>query len=704
MSNRQQTPNHLIGERSPYLQQHAYNPVEWYPWGEEAFERARSEGRPIFLSIGYSTCHWCHVMERESFENPETAALMNQLFVNIKVDREERPDVDHVYMAAAQALSGQGGWPLSAWLTPDLKPYFVGTYFPPRSMYGRPSFGEALKQLHGAWVNERERVERSAEAIFDAVRRGAELSDAETEPPTIVPAPNEDGGDTELARLTFERIAKAYDPVHGGFGSRPKFPRPVVPDFLLRYYSLTANRQGLEMALHTLRKMASGGMYDQLGGGFARYSVDEEWRVPHFEKMLYDQGQLLALYADAYRITGEESFAATIRGTIAYLERTMLHEGGAFYSAEDADSEGEEGKFYVWSEAELRELLPDETTFELFSRYYGITGEGNFEHGTNVLHTSESMGEIARLLNIAEDDAATRLAAARQTLFEAREKRIRPHRDEKILTAWNGLLVSGLARASTALNEPHFAALAARAADFVRTTMVRETTLYRRWKDGEIKVKGHLDDYAFFAAGLIDLYEATFDAAYLEAADRLTGEAIKRFADETGGGFFQTDGSDPNVLLRTKGDYDGAEPSGNSVMAMNLIRLGHLFDDEDYLRRAQRTVRLFTGSIASYPDVMPLMVSAATLLASPARQIVIAAAAQDSDGYERLARQARTAYSPGTALALIPAEGPTRWMTERMPIISAMKPMEEKSVAYVCENFICRAPVTTLAEEKSEQS
>ncbi len=704
MSNEQHThnrPNRLINERSPYLQQHAYNPVDWFPWGEEAFETARKEGKPIFLSIGYSTCHWCHVMERESFENPETAALMNRLFVNIKVDREERPDVDQVYMAAAQALTGQGGWPLSAWLTPELKPYYVGTYFPPRSMYGRPSFGEALAQLHNAWINERDRVESSAEAITEAVRKGSELSDAGLNlSPADEATPKTDAdGMTELARLTFDRIARTYDAAYGGFGSRPKFPRPVVPDFLLRCYERSANRRGLDMALHTLRKMAGGGMYDQLGGGFARYSVDEEWRVPHFEKMRYDQGQLLALYADAYGITGEPDFADTIRGTVAYLERDMLHEGGAFYSAEDADSEGEEGKFYVWSRNELEEILPDPTTFDIFCRYYGITGQGNFEHGLNVLHTSDSPENIARSLGITADEVKGRLAEARGTLFTHREGRVRPHRDEKILTAWNGLVISGLARASATLNEPHFARLASGAADFVLTSMVRDGVLFRRWKEGEIKVEGHLDDYAFFIAGLIDLYQATFDPEHLAAADRLTDEAIRRFADEEGGGFFQTEGKDPNVLVRAKGDYDGAEPSGNSVMAMNLVRLGRLLEDERYREHAERTVRLFHRHVLSYPEVMPLMVSAEMLLAAPARQIVIAAAPEDPDGFRRLAQQARAPYHPGTVLAAVPADGPTEWMESRTPMIAAMRPAGGKSVAYVCEDFICHAPVTDLESE-----
>ena len=694
MSSESAQSNRLIHEKSPYLQQHAYNPVDWFPWGEEAFNKAKEEDKPIFLSIGYSTCHWCHVMERESFEDPATAALMNTLYVNIKVDREERPDVDHVYMAAAQALTGQGGWPLSAWLTPDLRPYYVGTYFPPVPAHGRPDFQHALRQLHSAWTNERDRVNRSADAILTAIKKGAELQDNDI----VLSSSDSATKEQELTTLCYERLLHLFDNEHGGFGTRPKFPRPAILDFLFAQYAMTENGESLHMALHTLQKMSQGGMYDQLGGGFARYSVDNEWKVPHFEKMLYDQGQLLSSLSDAWSLTGSEAFAQTIRETITYLERDLRHQNGGFFSAEDADSEGEEGTFYVWTQAELEQALKEESLIALFMAHYGITEGGNFEHGKNVLHTSQSLEDTARKAGLSKSEALEKLNQAKATLFELREKRIRPHRDEKILTAWNGLIISGLARSGARLNEPHYIALAGNAADFILANLWYDGRLHRRWKDGEVKVEGYLEDYAFFIAGLIDLYEATFNPEYLRYADILTKEAIEIFEDTEGGGFFQAGTEDPNILVRTKGDYDGAEPSGNSVMALNLLRLGKLFDDQSFVFIAQRTIRLFLHRVSDYPDVMPLMVRAAMLLSQPGQQIVIAASPSDPEGYTELCRSAQRSFKPFSILAGIPPEGPTSWMSQRMPLVAAMKPVNNKSVAYICRNFVCESPTTTLQD------
>ncbi len=687
--------NRLINEKSPYLQQHAHNPVDWFPWGEEAFNKARAENKPIVLSIGYSTCHWCHVMERESFENPETAALMNSLFVNIKVDREERPDVDNVYMSAAQALTGQGGWPLSAWLTPDLKPYYVGTYFPPRPMHGRPSFQDALNQLHGAWETERERVTKSAETILTAIKKGMVLSDADV---TIESSPDTTTQFQEVLDLCMERLQQQYDSVHGGVGTSPKFPRPVLLDFLFAYHKLTGNTHSRDMAIHTLAKMSAGGMYDQLGGGFARYSVDSEWKIPHFEKMLYDQGQLLSSLAEAYTVADEnkEGIAQIIRQTIAYLERDLRHEHGGFFSAEDADSEGEEGTFYVWTASEIAETLAEEQTAALFQAYYGITNSGNFEHGKNVLHTSHNLTELSREMGISESDALDRLNAAKETLFHVREKRIRPHRDEKLLTAWNGLAISGLARCGAVLNEPHYTALASQAVDFVLQELVQDGKLYRRWKDGEVKQQGYLEDYAFFVAGLIDLYEATFNPEYLRHADYFTKQAILILEDSDGGGFFQTGTDDPNILVRTKGDYDGAEPSGNSVMALNLLRLGKLFDDSNYLAKAERTIHLFVHRVADYPEVMPLMLRALMFLKEPSQQTVLVESPEDSMGFQELIREVHSHVTPFTVMAGVPAEGLPEWMSQRNPLLATMKPVEGKSVAYLCRNFVCEAPTTEL--------
>lgn len=696
MTSKSEKPNRLINEKSPYLQQHAYNPVDWFPWGEEAFEKARAENKPIFLSIGYSTCHWCHVMERESFEDPETATLMNDLFVNIKVDREERPDVDHVYMAAAQALTGQGGWPLSAWLTPELKPYYVGTYFPPVPMHGRPDFKHAMRQLYSAWKTENPRVQKSAESIVAAVRNGIELSDVHLQTSTDTdPA----ASDNTMIDLCYERLLNMYDATNGGFGSQPKFPRPVILDFLFAYHQQSGNEQSRDMAVHTLRAMSSGGIYDQLGGGFARYSVDNLWKVPHFEKMLYDQGQLLSSLTDAWILTGEAEFASTIRETVTYLERDLMHDAGGFFSAEDADSEGEEGTFYVWTKEQIGEILRDANATALVCARFGITEAGNFENGRNVLHTTLPIEDAAREAGIDTADASTILQDALKKLFDVRSRRPRPHRDEKILTAWNGLAISGLARAGMALDETRFIELARKTADFVLNNLVQDGTLYRRWKDAEVRFEGYLEDYAFLIAGLIDLYEATFDTAYLEQADNLTAAALRIFEDREGGGFFQSGTQDPSILIRTKGEHDGAEPSGNSVMVLNLLRLGKLFDDADYLAVADRTIRLFSARIAEYPDLMPLLMRAAMFRTEPTRQIILAASQDDPEGFERLTRSVRQSFHPFGVLAAVPGENPSDWMQQRMPVASAMKPVEGKSVAYVCRNFVCEAPVTDLEGE-----
>jgi uncharacterized protein YyaL (SSP411 family) len=684
--------NRLINERSPYLQQHAHNPVDWYPWGEEAFARARAEGKPIFLSIGYSTCHWCHVMERESFEDAATAQLMNELYVSIKVDREERPDVDQVYMTAVQAISGQGGWPLSAWLTTDLVPYYAGTYFPPRPMYGRPSFTDALVQLHDAWTNDREKVERSASAIARAIASAS----------AVVEDPARTAIDPGIVDACYRQLEESYDAQHGGFGSAPKFPRPSIFEFLFRYHYFNSSARALEMALETLRRMSAGGMYDQLGGGFARYSVDAEWRVPHFEKMLYDQGQLLSALADAYRMSGDAALARTIRQTIEYLERDLMVSDpsaagvGTFFSAEDADSEGEEGTFYVWTKAELAEHL-DGRESEAIVAYYGITDDGNFEHGRNVLHTSATLDEVARRMGSGTGEVERVLASAREKLFRARSRRPRPHRDEKVITAWNGLAIGGLAKAATALDEPYYVELATRCARWLLENMRGDDgRLMHRMKDGEVKIAGFLDDYAFLASGLVDLYEASGDETFLEAADRLVGEAIALFWDEAGGGFYMTSGDDASVLVRTKSDHDGAEPSGNSVMAMTLLRLGRLFYDDGYQTKAERTIRMFTARVEKYPSAMPLMVAAAQTHVHPPRQIVIASAGDDAEGAARLRSQAYAAYGPDTTIVVVSPEGPGAWLARRMEMVTDMRPVGARSVAYVCENLVCRAPTADL--------
>ena len=682
-------PNQLLHERSPYLQQHAHNPVDWYPWGEEAFARARTEDKPIFLSIGYSTCHWCHVMERESFEDEATAAVMNELFINIKVDREERPDVDHIYMTALHSIAGSGGWPLSVWLTPELLPFYAGTYFPPRPAYGRPSFRDALRALSYAWQNQREKVRGSAAAIIEAVEKIC-LIQADAGVAPLLP----------IAERCFGQLQRSYDPRHGGFSTRPKFPQPSIVQFLLRYChqlgqsNATAEpaQAALTMAHHTVAAMSAGGMYDQLGGGFARYSVDEEWRVPHFEKMLSDQGQLLSLLGDTYRLTRDPAIERVARQTVEYLERDMTAPNGAFYSAEDADSEGIEGKFYLWTMEELRAALPG-AEFAAAVKFYGITEEGNAgEPGENVLHTSATLAEVAETVGSTVAEAEELLESARRRLLQLRQGRVRPHRDEKILTAWNGLVIGGLANAAAAFSQPQYAAIAARAAETILEVMMVEGRLMRRWKDGEAKFPGYLDDYAALAAGLLELYNATANPRWLRHAEQLTRAADQLFYDDQNGGYFMAASDDPNILVRAKVDHDGAEPAGNSLMAMNLLRLGRLLGDAHFLERAERTIHLFLNRVADVPMAMPLMAAVGLELATPPRQAVVVAGS-DQQETERLLEQVRAAYLPGTQLLFIPESGVDSWLAQRVPTLSEMKPLEGHAAVYLCENFVCHAPV-----------
>jgi uncharacterized protein YyaL (SSP411 family) len=560
--------NRLATESSPYLRQHAHNPVDWFPWGDEALAKARQENKPIFLSIGYSTCHWCHVMERESFENDAIAGILNAHFVPIKVDREERPDLDHIYMTATQAMTGQGGWPMSVWLTPERKPFYGGTYFPPAQ------FRQLLERIHEIWTGHRDRVRQQADALTAA------LQPTPSEPTEI--------DDTPL-RAGHEEFRAAFDPEHGGFGGAPKFPRPVVLNFLFRYCARTGNTAARDMALLTLRRMAAGGLFDQLGGGFHRYSVDDRWLVPHFEKMLYDQAQLVVSYVEAYQITGDEFFADIARRTCDYVLRDLTGPDGGFYSAEDADSEGVEGKFYVWTRAEIEAVLGDRA--DAFCRAYGVSAAGNWEHGLNILHGTGFPDERAALL-------------------AARAKRIRPHRDEKIITAWNGLMISALARAAQALDEPRYLRAAQTAAG----------------RFGNIVRSGNapavLDDYACLATGLVDLYETDFNPRWLTKAAELADVMLKTFADPAGG-FFMTTGADASVLVRPKEEYDGAEPSGNSVAALLLLRLAELTDRLDYREAARRTLAAAAALLTRAPHAVPQMLCALDWLLGNPQQVTL---------------------------------------------------------------------------------
>ncbi len=693
--------NRLVHEKSPYLLQHAHNPVDWYPWGEEAFAAARGESKPIFLSIGYSTCHWCHVMARESFESEEIAGLLNEHFVPIKVDREERPDVDRVYMTYVQATTGGGGWPLSVWLTPDLKPFLGGTYFPPADRWGRPGFKNVLLQIAEAWDKDRARLLASSEHVVAQLRQASEA-------PAAAAAPGL--GPALLAR-TYEVLKSSYEPRYGGFGGAPKFPRPSAPAFLLRYYARTGTRDALDMVLFTLRKMAEGGMHDHLGGGFHRYSVDERWHVPHFEKMLYDQGQLAATYLDAYQLTHEELFAETARDILDYVLRDLTGPEGQFYSAEDADSpvpdnpqEHAEGAFYVWEQGEIADLLAPRAA-DLFGFYYGVEKQGNASGdaqgelaGKNVLMVTRSVEETASRFGLSVDAARGELAQARRRLFEARAERPRPQVDDKTIAAWNGLMISGFARAYQVLGEDAYLASARAAADFIRGHLydAKSGVLLRRYRQGEAGIEGYLDDYAFLIQGLLDLYEASFDVKDLLWALALQKKQDELFWDAAAGGYFSTGSTDDTILLRLKEDYDGAEPSANSVALLNLSRLAQMTGSAEYDQKAESTLAAFSGVLAAAPHAMPQMMSAFAFRLDKPRQIVIAGD-PDAPDTRALLRTVHERFLPDKILLLADGGAGQKTLAGQNAFLGSVVRLDGKATAYVCEDYACRLPTSDMA-------
>jgi uncharacterized protein YyaL (SSP411 family) len=692
--------NALIHESSPYLLQHAHNPVDWLPWGEAAFEKARRENKPVFLSVGYSTCHWCHVMERESFENEAIASLLNRHFVPVKVDREERPDVDRVYMTYVQATTGGGGWPMSVWLTPGLKPFLGGTYFPPEDRGGRLGFETVLLRVAEAWEKDRAAITESSNAVMSRLRTV-----------TGDTAAGGDAPDRALLERGYEQFKASYDPEEGGFGDAPKFPRPSVMDFMLRFHARTGAAEALGMTIHTLRKMALGGLHDHLGGGFHRYSVDARWHVPHFEKMLYDQGQLAGTYVDAYQLTRDPFFAEAACGILDYVRRDMTGDRGQFYSAEDADSprpgnpdESAEGAFYVWTRTELDEVLGTESA-GLFAFVYGVEPGGNVSddpheefEGRNVLIMSRTEAEAAAHFKTPEAGILDRLAAARRLLFETRARRPRPHLDEKTLTAWNGLMISAFARAYQALGDAAYLTAARRAADFLRANLYDASrgVLLRRYRAGMAAIDGYADDYAFMVRGLLDLYEACFDVAYVEWALALQKQQDALFWDERGGGYFDTSGADETILLRMKEGYDGAEPSANSVAALNLLRLAQMTDDAGLRDKAERTLAAFGSALRRTPHALPAMLTALEFHLSKPRQIVIAGR-PDAKDTQALLAVVRERFSPNQIMLLADGGPGQNWLAQRLAFLRGLAPLDGKATAYVCENSACRTPVTEPA-------
>ena len=671
--------NQLAHETSPYLLQHAHNPVDWYPWGEEALGIARAGNRPIFLSIGYSACHWCHVMERESFENEQTAAMMNTHFVNIKVDREERPDLDAIYMEAVQAMTGSGGWPMSVFLTPSGQPFYGGTYYPPQPRYGMPSFSQVLLAVSDAYKSRRGDIEEQAQRLTDAIGRTGSLSAS--------------GGElsADILDEATGKLLQYFDEQYGGFGEQPKFPQPMTLEFAMSQYRRSRDPDVLNIAEHTLQQMAAGGIYDQIGGGFHRYSVDRVWLVPHFEKMLYDNSQLLRAYLHAWQISGQPAYRRIVEETVDYVLREMTAPEGGFYSAQDADSEGEEGKFFVWTADEIETILGKEEA-DLLGRIYGVTATGNFE-GNTILNLTRSVADVAQQAGLPIETVEQRLAAARQKLFMEREKRVKPGRDEKVLTEWNGLMIHALADVGVVLGRQDALEAARKAAAFILAEMSQDNGfLFRSYKDGRARLNAYLEDYAAFARGLIALYESTFELRWLAEAIRLTKIMQAQFADGEQGGFYQTGLAHEQLVVRRKDFIDNAIPSGNSMAAELLLRLANLTGNDDYRGEAARIFQLMAAAMAQQPTGFGRMLTALDDLLARSQEVAVVGSADDPRT-QALLHEVRRHYLPHTVLALKDPDS-----ENPLPLLEGRTLVDGQPAAYVCENYVCQLPVTGVDE------
>ena len=689
-------PNRLIHETSPYLLQHAHNPVDWYPWGPEALARARAEEKPILLSVGYSACHWCHVMAHESFEDSETAATMNGLFVNIKVDREERPDLDAIYMEAVQAMTGHGGWPMTVFLTPDGRPFYGGTYFPPAPRYGVPGFRQVLEAIAEAWNERRGELESAGERVSEALARSALLSPAEA---PLAPA---------LLDRALQRLLADQDVREGGAIGAPKFPQSTNLEFLLQSYRRTEDVSALNAVTLTLSKMAGGGIYDQLGGGFHRYSTDDRWLVPHFEKMLYDNAQLARVYLHAWQVTSAPDFRRVAEETLDYVLREMVSPEGGFYSTQDADSEGQEGKFFLWTLAQVGELLASEEASP-FAAYYGVTPQGNFREGgpgASILHAERDLASVARTAGVSPEQLSGVLVRGRAALFAAREGRVKPARDEKILVEWNGLMIEALAEAGAVLDRTDYVEAARRAASFVLERMAGQAApagirLVRSFRDGQAHLNAYLEDYAALALGPLRLYEATFELRWLETASKLAHALLERFLDPQGGGFFQTGVDHERLIVRRKDFIDSAVPSGNSLAADLFLRLAVLLERPEYAAHATGVLRLMADAMAAQPAAFGRMLCALDFHLNPGQEIAIVGVPGAADTLALLV-EVRRRYLPNSVLALrAPAD---ETAAARVPLLAGRGQVDGRATAYVCRNYVCRLPATdpaALAEQLS---
>jgi len=681
--------NHLRNETSPYLRQHAHNPVDWYPWGLEAFEKAQREDKPVFLSIGYSTCHWCHVMAHESFEHPEVARLMNETFVSIKVDREERPDLDNVYMSACQVMTGSGGWPLTIITTPDKKPFFAATYVPRESRFGLAGMMELIPHIREVWATRRgEALSLSDKITAELQQTSRDTANGELDEATL--------------KLAYEQLAACFDEQHGGFSCAPKFPTPHNLLFLLRYWKRSGNKAALDMVEKTIQSMRRGGIYDHVGFGFHRYSTDSQWLVPHFEKMLYDQAMLAMAYIEAYQATGNEDYGKTAREIFTYVLRDMTMPEGVFCSAEDADSEGEEGKFYLWTQEQIRQALGNEEA-DFIAQVFNIEKDGNFteqatgrKSGASILHLRKPLGEMASDLNLSQQDLQTHLEVIRRKLFAYREKRVHPMKDDKILTDWNGLMIAALAKGAQAFDEPEYAELACRTADFILGNMRKANgRLWHRHRGEWTGVEANLDDYAFLVWGLIELYGATFDASHLESALELAGDMIRHFWDEDGGGFYLGPDDGESLLVRRKEIYDGAIPSGNSVAMLNLLRLGRMTANSDLEEKAARIGRAFARSVNQSPAAHNQLMIALDFGVGPCHEVVIAGNAQAQDT-KAMVEALRTRFLPNKIVLLNPSEQESPGIARLAEFTKNQSSIGGKATAYVCQNHNCKLPTTDI--------
>lgn len=688
MQDKKISSNRLIDEKSPYLIQHSGNPVNWYPWGEEAFEKARREDRPVFLSIGYSTCHWCHVMAHESFEDEEVARILNESYVAVKVDREEREDVDKIYMSVCQSITGRGGWPLSIFMTSEGKPFFAGTYFPKYTRMGMPGFVHIIKQIAAMWQNDRARLLESSEAITNGIK------------PRSDSAGSVNALNVETMNKAYAQLAGTFDPIWGGFGVAPKFPTPHHLMFLLRWYKRSGDSRAVEMVEKTLNYMRSGGIFDQIGLGFHRYSVDEKWLVPHFEKMLYDQALLAMAYIEAYQATGKSRFARVAQEIFTYVLRDMNASEGGFYSAEDADSEGREGLFYLWTSQEVKKYLGEEKG-DLFCRFYGITEEGNFEEGRSIPYVSVSTRSFAVKAGTDLPLLEKVLNEGRNRLFVVRRKRVSPLKDDKILTSWNGLMIAALARGYQVLGEPSYVNAASNAAKFIlRNLRTSGGRLLRRYRKGDSAYPGYLDDYAFLTWGLIELYEATFKISYLEEAIALNKAMIDIFWDEEYGGLYFTGKGNEPLIKRSKEIHDGALPSGNSVAALNFLRLGRLAGNTDLEKRADQLTRAFASEVTEYPAAYTQLLISLDFMIGPSREIVFAGDPAAETMQEMLS-VFRKKFLPNKVMLMRPDGEEGKRLVSLFPFVERMHSVDHQPTVYLCEQYSCRRPITTVSELKT---